>query len=88
MRREGKDRHIALGTQMSTEAAPSAMQRLPPLSLNLSMQTMAFDTLPRLGGVYAKSYDNTLLTTSSLLTAYSSFSDGKEDSPVFWTDEQ
>ena len=35
---------------------------------------VCFDTLPCVGGVYAKSYDNTMLTTSSLLTSYSSFS--------------
>lgn len=51
-------------------------------------QTTCIDTLPRIGGVYNKSYDNTILTTSSLLTAYSSYSDGKEESPIFWTDEQ
>jgi hypothetical protein len=51
-------------------------------------QTTCFETLPRIGGVYCKSYDNTLLTTSSLLTAYSSYSDGKEESPLFWSDEQ
>ena len=39
---------------------------------------------PRIGGVYTKSYDSTLLTTSSLLTAYSDYSDGKEDRPRFW----
>jgi dimethylaniline monooxygenase (N-oxide forming) len=47
-----------------------------------------FDTLPCLGGVYAKSYENTILTTSSLLTAFSDYSDGKEDQPKFWTDTE
>ena len=40
---------------------------------------------PRIGGVYTKSYDSTLLTTSSLLTAYSDYTDGKEDRPRFWS---
>jgi NADPH-dependent glutamate synthase beta subunit-like oxidoreductase len=38
----------------------------------------------RIGGVYTKSYDSTLLTTSSLLTAFSDYSDGLEDRPRFW----
>jgi len=42
----------------------------------------------RIGGVYTKSYDRTMLTTSSLLTAYSDYSDGREDRPVFWSDEE
>ena len=46
-------------------------------------QTICYDTMPRIGGVYAKSYDNTILTTSSLLTSYSSYSNGKETQPVF-----
>ena len=47
-----------------------------------------FDENVRIGGVYCSSYDRTMLTTSSLLTAYSDYSDGLEDRPVFWTDEQ
>jgi len=43
---------------------------------------------PRIGGVYTKSYDSTLLTTSSLLTAFSDHTDGKEDRPRFWSDEE
>lgn len=29
-----------------------------------NMQVVCFDSLPVIGGVYAKSYDNTILTTS------------------------
>lgn len=47
-----------------------------------------FEQLPQVGGVYVKSYQNTILTTSSLLTAWSDHSDGREDQPVFWTAEQ
>jgi len=46
----------------------------------------AFELLPVIGGVYAKSYDNTYLTTSSLLTAFSDYSQGCEDKPKFWSD--
>ena len=35
-----------------------------------------------------KSYRNTILTTSSLLTAWSDHSDGKENIPTFWTAEE
>jgi cation diffusion facilitator CzcD-associated flavoprotein CzcO len=43
-----------------------------------------FELLPVIGGVYVKSYRNTILTTSSLLTAWSDHSDGKEREPKFW----
>jgi dimethylaniline monooxygenase (N-oxide forming) len=51
-------------------------------------EATAFELLPVIGGVYAKSYDNTFLTTSSLLTAFSEYSDGKEDKPKFWSDKE
>ena len=47
-----------------------------------------FDTLPIIGGVYVKSYASTVLTTSSLLTAWSDYSDGKEETPKFWSAEE
>jgi len=48
----------------------------------------AFERFPRIGGVYVKAYQNTILTTSSLLTAWSHYSDGKESDPKFWTAEE
>lgn len=48
----------------------------------------AFERLPTIGGVYVKSYQNTILTTSSLLTAWSDYSDGQESNPKFWTAEE
>jgi len=56
--------------------------------LELGHEVTCFESSPRIGGVYTKSYDNTILTTSSLLTAYSDYSDGKESCPKFWTDEE
>lgn len=47
-----------------------------------------FERLPVIGGVYVKSYKDTVLTTSSLLTAWSDYSDGKEACPKFWTAEE
>ncbi len=44
-----------------------------------------FETFSQLGGVYTNTYDSTILTTSSLLTAFSDYSDGKEADPTFWT---
>jgi dimethylaniline monooxygenase (N-oxide forming) len=41
-----------------------------------------------IGGVYVKSYKDTILTTSSLLTAWSDYSDGRESNPKFWTAEE
>ncbi|KAJ8604717.1 hypothetical protein CTAYLR_006564 [Chrysophaeum taylorii] len=54
----------------------------------LGHTVQCFDENVRIGGVYTKSYDRTMLTTSSLLTAYSDYSDGREDSPKFWSDEE
>jgi dimethylaniline monooxygenase (N-oxide forming) len=47
-----------------------------------------FERYPTVGGVYVTAYKDTMLTTSSLLTAWSSHSDGKEDNPKFWTAEE
>jgi dimethylaniline monooxygenase (N-oxide forming) len=47
-----------------------------------------FEMLPVPGGVYVKSYESTVLTTSSLLTAWSDYSDGKENSPKFWSADE
>lgn len=43
----------------------------------LGMEVICFERLPTIGGVYVKAYKNTVLTTSSLLTAWSDHSDGK-----------
>jgi len=56
--------------------------------LEFGHSVTCFEMSPRMGGVYTKSYDNTILTTSSLLTAFSDYSDGKENLPKFWTDEE
>ncbi|CAM9573118.1 unnamed protein product [Phaeothamnion confervicola] len=56
--------------------------------LQLGHRATCCDTMPVIGGVYAKSYDNTILTTSSCLTAFSDYSDGLENKPKFWTDEE
>jgi hypothetical protein len=42
----------------------------------LGHRVTCFESLPSIGGVYTKSYQNTILTTSSLLTAWSDHSDG------------
>eukprot|EP00606_Chrysophyceae_sp_TOSAG23-5_P000682 GSChrysophyteH2.ASY1.ANO1.1653.1 assembled CDS len=47
-----------------------------------------FESLPAIGGVYVKSYASTVLTTSSLLTAWSDYSDGNEEFPKFWTADE
>ena len=56
--------------------------------LALGHKVTCFETLPKIGGVYVKSYQSTILTTSSLLTAWSDYSDGRESDPKFWTAEQ
>jgi hypothetical protein len=54
------------------------------LYCGVSIKVTCFEKSPLIGGVYTKSYDSTLLTTSSLLTSFSDYSDGKEDRPRFW----
>eukprot|EP01038_Epipyxis_sp_PR26KG_P007866 gene7866-10675_t len=54
----------------------------------LGHQVTCFEKLPSIGGVYIRSYKNTILTTSSLLTAWSDYSDGLENQPKFWTAEE
>lgn len=52
------------------------------------MEVICFERLPTIGGVYVKAYKDTILTTSSLLTAWSDHSDGKGyllfSSSSFW----
>ena len=40
----------------------------------LGHKVMCFEESIRIGGVYTKSYDRTMLTTSSVLTAFSDYS--------------
>eukprot|EP00904_Undaria_pinnatifida_P001516 jgi/Undpi1/11365/HiC_scaffold_30.g13662.m1 len=54
----------------------------------LGHEVSCYECLPVIGGVYAKSYDHTTLTTSSCLTAYSDYSDGLEHRPKFWSDTE
>ena len=55
--------------------------------LSMGNAVKCFDDNVRIGGVYTKSYDQTKLTTSSVLTAFSDFSTGLEDKPEFYSDE-
>jgi dimethylaniline monooxygenase (N-oxide forming) len=52
--------------------------------LEKGFDVTCFEALPRVGGVYVRTYKEAILTTSSLLSAFSKFSDGKESSPIFW----
>ncbi|CAM9349476.1 unnamed protein product [Phaeothamnion confervicola] len=51
----------------------------------LGHRVTCFEMALVIGGVYAKTYDCTTLTTSSCLTAFSDYSDGKEACPTYWT---
>jgi len=55
---------------------------------SLGHKVMCFEESIRIGGVYTKSYDRTMLTTSSVLTAFSDYSQGTEARPKFFTDEE
>jgi cation diffusion facilitator CzcD-associated flavoprotein CzcO len=68
-------------------AGSSGLHVMKELTL-LGHTVDCYEGLPTIGGVYVKSYQNTILTTSSLLTAWSSFSDGKEAQPKFWSAEE
>ncbi len=78
---EGKKSCLIVGAGASGLAV---MKELTALNHTVK----CFDENVRIGGVYTSSYDRTMLTTSSLLTAYSDYSDGREDKPVFWSDEE
>ena len=78
---EGKKSCLVVGAGASGLAV---MKELTALNHTVK----CFDENVRIGGVYTSSYDRTMLTTSSLLTAYSDYSDGREDKPVFWSDEE
>ena len=55
--------------------------------LAMGNSVQCFDDNVRIGGVYTKSYDQTKLTTSSVLTAFSDYSTGLENKPEFYSDE-
>lgn len=57
----------------------------PRRRAQVGIDTTCFDLLPRLGGVFSKSYAGLLMTSSSVMTAFSSFSDGKEGAPRHWS---
>jgi len=78
---EGK-KHIAV-----IGAGASGLTAIKELTA-MGHKVTCLEASPRIGGVYTKSYDSTLLTTSSLLTAYSDYSDGLEARPRFWSDEE
>lgn len=70
-------------------SAPRARPSLPPPARpprpQVGIATTCFELLPRLGGVFAKSYDGLLMTSSNVITQFSSYSDGEEAAPRHWT---
>lgn len=51
-------------------------------------QVACFEKGNSLGGVFARCYEDALLTSSSIQTAFSSYSNGKEASPVMWPTQE
>lgn len=51
----------------------------------LGHEVMCFERSDAIGGVYYHCYEDALLTSSSVLTAFSCHSDGKEAEPRMWT---
>ena len=49
---------------------------------------ICFEKSDSIGGIYTNISPNTLLTTSSLLTAFSDYSDGNERNPKFWSAQE
>lgn len=47
-----------------------------------------YEMLGRLGGAFAKTYDNATMTSGSMTTNVSYWSDGKDDQPTVWTCDQ
>jgi dimethylaniline monooxygenase (N-oxide forming) len=65
-------------------AGPAGLVTLREL-LAMGHDAVAFERQPRLGGVYASHYKELQLTTSSINTAFGTYSDGSERSPRMWT---
>ena len=65
-------------------AGPAGLVTLREL-LAIGHDAIAFERQPHLGGVYANHYKELQLTTSSINTAFGTYSDGTERSPRMWT---
>ena len=68
-------------------AGPSGLAVLKEC-IEQGMDAMAFEQQPSIGGAFASAYEGAMLTSSSVLTAFGSYSDGRESNPVMWSATQ
>lgn len=65
-------------------AGPAGLAALKELN-EVGIEASCFELQPAVGGVFAKAYEGLLMTSSSVMTAFSSHSDGAEAAPRHWT---
>ena len=53
--------------------------------IELGHVVTCYEQMSKIGGIFLKTYDNMMFVSSSLITAWSDFSDECENKPVFWT---
>ena len=68
-------------------AGPAGLRVTKDL-IEMGHTVSCFEKMPKLGGVFLKTYDNMRFVSSSLLTAWSDHSDGQEHSPTYWTADE
>jgi hypothetical protein len=68
-------------------AGPAGLRVTKDL-IELGHTVSCFEKMPKLGGVFLKTYDNMRFVSSSILSAWSDYSDGQEHSPTYWTADE
>lgn len=68
-------------------AGPAGLRVTKDL-IEMGHTVSCFEKMPKLGGVFLKTYDNMRFVSSSLLSAWSDYSDGQENSPTYWTADE
>ena len=68
-------------------AGPAGLRVTKDL-IEMGHTVSCFEKMPKLGGVFLKTYDNMRFVSSSLLSAWSDHSDGQEHSPTYWTADE
>jgi len=68
-------------------AGPAGLRVTKDL-IEMGHTVSCFEKMPKLGGVFLKTYDNMRFVSSSLLSAWSDYSDGQEHSPTYWTADE
>ena len=68
-------------------AGPAGLRVTKDL-IEMGHTVSCFEKMPKLGGVFLKTYDNMRFVSSSILSAWSDYSDGQEHTPTYWTADE